>query len=128
SMEGTIGIQSQIITLDAFINNEISLADAKQKVTETNAFTLEALGRMKASGLIGAQSITTLDSYLAKLESLKGNILSDDKEVSKNAIAEFDQHVITLLEFAGELEEEGDSKVEEGAAGIANVINQVELN
>lgn len=128
SMEGTIGIQSQIITLDAFINNEISLADAKQKVTETNAFTLEALGRMKASGLIGAQSITTLDSYLAKLESLKGNILSDDKEVSKNAIAEFDQHVITLLEFVGELEEEGDSKVEEGAVGIANVINQVELN
>lgn len=128
SMEGTIGIQSQIITLDAFINNELSLADARKKVSETNEFTQEALGRMKASGLIGTQSITTLDSYLAKLETLKGTILSDDKEASKNAVAEFDQHVITLLQFVGELEEEGDSKVEEGAAEIANVINQVELN
>ncbi|SHG08515.1 methyl-accepting chemotaxis protein [Marinomonas polaris DSM 16579] len=128
SMEGTIGIQSQIITLDAFINNELSLADAKNKIAETNKFTQEALGRMKASGLIETQSITTLDNYLAKLETLKGKILSDDKENSKNAVAEFDQHVITLLEFVGELEEEGDSKVEEGAAGIANVINQVELN
>ncbi|MGO2513481.1 methyl-accepting chemotaxis protein [Marinomonas polaris] len=128
SMEGTIGIQSQIITLDAFINNELSLADAKNKIAETNKFTQEALGRMKASGLIETQSITTLDNYLAKLETLKGKILSDDKENSKNAVAEFDQHVITLLEFVGELEEEGDSKVEEGAEGIANVINQVELN
>ncbi|MBU2237082.1 MAG: hypothetical protein KJ868_03655, partial [Gammaproteobacteria bacterium] len=44
SMEGTIGIQSQIITLDAFINNELSLADAKNKIAETNKFTQEALG------------------------------------------------------------------------------------
>ena len=51
AMEGTIGIQAQIITLDAYISNEISLEDAKKKITEENAFTTEALDRMKNSGL-----------------------------------------------------------------------------
>jgi methyl-accepting chemotaxis protein len=128
AMEGTIGIQSQIITLDAFINNELSLADARNKIIETNKFTLEALGRMKASGLMETQALTTLDNYLAKLETLKGKILSDNKEISMSAVAEFDQHVETLLGFIEVLEEEGDSQVEKSAANLESVIHKVELN
>lgn len=128
AMEGTIGIQSQIITLDAYINNEISLADARNKIVETNEFTQEALGRMKNSGLIEKKAISTLDNHLATLETLKGKILSDSKETSTNAVKEFDQHVIKLLDFVEELEEEGDSQVEKGAAELANVINKIKLN
>lgn len=128
AMEGTIGIQSQIITLDAFINNEMSLTDAKNKIAETNEFTLEALGRMKASGLMAPKALTTLDNYLAKLEDLKGKILSDNKATSMNTVPEFDQHALTLLEFIETLEEEGDSQVEESAANLDNVISKVQLN
>ncbi|WP_111638707.1 methyl-accepting chemotaxis protein [Marinomonas shanghaiensis] len=128
AMEGTIGIQSQIITLDAFINNEMSLTDARNKMKETNAFTLEALDRMKNSGLIGTQALTTLDNYLATLETLKGRILSDNTEISTGAVAEFDQHVEKLLTFLEKLEEEGDSQVEIRAVNLENVINTVKLN
>jgi methyl-accepting chemotaxis protein len=128
AMEGTIGIQSQIITLDAFINNEMSLTDARNKMKEASAFTLEALGRMKNSGLMGTQALTTLDNYLATLETLKGRILSDNTEISTGAVAEFDQHVEKLLTFVEKLEEEGDSQVEIRAANLENVINTVKLN
>lgn len=128
AMEGTIGIQSQIITLDAFINNEITLKDAKAKILATNQFTQEALGRMKASGLMSSKGLTTLDDYLATLETLKGKILSDNTAISTNAIPEFDKHVVTLLAFIEKLEEEGDSQVEIGAANMSNVITKVELN
>ncbi|SBS29665.1 Methyl-accepting chemotaxis protein PctC [Marinomonas spartinae] len=128
AMEGTIGIQAQIIALDSFISNEASLEETKNKIAETNKFTLEALNRMKASGLMDPKELQTLDSYLATLESLKAQILSGDKESIAKTLTNFDEHVTTLLDFIEKLEEVGDSQVETRAAGLDTVIHNVELN
>lgn len=125
AMEGTIGIQSQIIALDAFIANEVSLDETKKKVSETSKFTLEALTRMKESGLMDPKALTTLDSYLATLETLKSQILSGDKDILLNTVASFDKHVTTLLDFISILEEEGDSQVEKRAKSLTTQINSV---
>ena len=128
AMEGTIGIQAQIITLDAYISNEISLEDERKKIAEENAFTVEALDGMKNSGLMSTSALTTLNNHLATLDTLKGRILSDNQETSLSAVDEFDQHVVKLLDFIEILEEEGDSQVEIRAANLDNVIHNVKLN
>jgi len=128
AMEGTIGIQAQIIALDAFLSNEVPLEETQKKVAETNEFTQEALNRMKNSGLMNPSDLQTLDSYLATLENLKAQLLSGDKETTSKAAANFDQHVTTLLDFIEKLEEAGDSQVEKRAASLDTVIHSVELN
>ncbi|MFM2486451.1 methyl-accepting chemotaxis protein [Celerinatantimonas yamalensis] len=128
AMEGTIGIQAQIIALDRYLFNEATLDQTKNKITETNEFTQEALNRMKASGLMSPDNLQTLDSNLTKFDALKSQILSGDKNDLSRTITNFDKQVETLLGLIEKLEKVGDSQVEKRAASLDTVIHNVDLN
>ncbi|AJQ96058.1 methyl-accepting chemotaxis protein [Gynuella sunshinyii] len=127
AMEGTIGLQQKIITLQQFGVGIIDKNTAGRRIEDSARFSDEAFTRLKESGLIQQGQISVLDRYLTEFDNLTQQLLNAPKEEYVGQLKVLSRHVDEMLQFIGELEEEGDSKVEKTAGELENVIAQINV-
>lgn len=110
AMEGTIGLQQQIIAINLLQDRPDEKEHAMQLLSEGKAMASEALGRMLAAGLMSSENVTELKQQQLHFEQARESLLANlsDPELLKT----FENTTTKLLVYLEEMEEEGDSKVE----------------
>lgn len=131
SMEGTIGLQGQIITLNsmAAAENQTTVNELKKRLEEDIALEEEALERMIGSGLFNGQLQGELSQMRTDFADVRSKMLSAiDKyhhSGSESGLMKASENLAStvegLLEFLEEMEELGDSKVENYASELETV-------
>jgi methyl-accepting chemotaxis protein len=110
AMEGTIGLQQQIIALQmlnlqpAQRTEHMKLLDAGSEMAD------EAMGRMVAAKLVTPSSVQQLQQIKQTFDESKNKLLADP--ANPEQVAAFGKVSEQLLAFLSILEEEGDSTVE----------------
>ncbi|WP_331351353.1 methyl-accepting chemotaxis protein [Cellvibrio sp. UBA7671] len=120
AMEGQIGLEGQIIVLQKLYYNEKSLAEMQSVLDAAIAMENDALGRMKASGLMGQATVSKLDQQLNNYHATRAALISK-LQAGTVATEEYNQlnsQLDGLLAFIGEMEEEADSKVESETGNV----------
>ncbi|WP_133251312.1 methyl-accepting chemotaxis protein [Pokkaliibacter plantistimulans] len=125
AMEGTIGIQAEIILLKDFAAGEIDLNKAHSKLEEAGQFTAQALTRMKEAALISPAQISQLDQHLQQFARAKEQLLSSTPDNRTQAASALSAQVETMLDFIDKLEADADSKVEATAGDLDVVIGSL---
>ena len=136
AMEGTIGIQRQMIEVYVLLEstNSSDRQSALERLEEAEATTAEALGRMVASGLIGAGDLKDFEEKKALYLAVRKQLISTNQGVIDGAInpqklvlakQEFMETAADFLESVAVLEELGDSQVESQQGGAAETVNTV---
>jgi len=133
AMEGTIGLQRQIISVIYIVNDENAGGVSKKLQTELSdarKFTMHAFTAMRDSKLIPQNDIDQLDDMLGQYRRAESDLLEANKKRLKNSDAQpafeksmgdFDAVAQQTLDFLAELEEVGDSQVESRATQIAGI-------
>jgi len=133
AMEGTIGLQAQIIDVINLTDphtpkNEIAMYYSA--LQNSKEFTDSALGEMRESGLIPEADLNQLDLRLQQFESAKSaalkihkDILAGtlEKEILLDNLDQFKKTYTELLKFMEQLEEIGDSQVENQMSTIVSI-------
>lgn len=110
AMEGTIGLQQQIIALQMLNlqpeqrTEHMALLDAGTEMAD------ESMGRMVAAKLVSPTSVAKLQQMKQSFDQAKTNLLVDP--ANPEQVAAFGKESRELLAFLSALEEEGDSTVE----------------
>lgn len=110
AMEGTIGLQQQIIAMQLLHlhpdkpQEHMALLDAGTEMAN------ESMDRMVAAKLVEPASVKQLNQFKQTFEQAKTALLANPEDPEQ--IAAFSEVSHKLLAFLSELEEEGDSKVE----------------
>lgn len=123
AMEGQIGLEAQIIVLQKLYYNEKSLAEVQAVLDDAIAMENEALGRMKASGLMGQATVSKLDQQLTTYHETRSALISK-LQMGTVATTEYNQlnnQLDVLLAFIGQMEEEADSKVESETGNVVQL-------
>lgn len=120
AMEGQIGLEAQIIVLQKLYYNEKSFTEVQTQLDDAIAMEAEALGRMKASGLMGQATVSKLDQQLSAYHATRSALVS---KLQGGALAaeEYNQlnsQLDELLAFIGSMEEEADGKVESETGNV----------
>src|SRR5688572_11470418 len=76
AMEGQIGLEAQIIVLQKLYYNEKSLTEMQSILNDAIAMENDALGRMKASGLMGQATVSKLDQQLNNYHATRAALIS----------------------------------------------------
>ncbi len=128
AMEGTIGIQSQVITLQRYASGGLTKQQAQSELVESSDLVNESFSRLKAAGLIESSQTQELDQQLAQFNQFKNALLSaTDAEKEKN-LALLMAHLDSMNNFIGALEEQGDQKVELTAQNLEQTISNIKLS
>ena len=123
AMEGVIGLQEQIIAIQAMSLEGADQASLLQRVADGEALADESLNRMMSAGLLASNLTDKLSERRRAFEQAKKQALTaqTQSDADEKAIAaRFSIATNELLEFIGELEEVADSKVENQASSIAD--------
>lgn len=123
AMEGTIGLQAELIATEEMLAGVISVAQGERDINEAVEGSTEALGRMVAAGLIPQNQVDEMNVKIKVYRDARIAVLSAYKNMNKaehmEHNAEFlqlekrlDQASRDLLGYLETLEESGDSKVE----------------
>lgn len=125
AMEGTIGLQGQLIELQRFASGEITKTKTLESLSEPTALTTESFQRLKEAGLIEPSKTKQLDVYLGKFESSKNALLNANDESRSEALSTLLTQFDNMQHFIGELEESGDAKVEKTAVELQGTIASI---
>jgi methyl-accepting chemotaxis protein len=110
AMEGTIGLQQQVIAL-LMLNQQPEKKAAHLIMLETGtAMADESMDRMIAAQLVSESSVAKLKQIKQSFNQAKSNLLNDP--ANPGQMAAFNEESQQLLAFLSKLEEEGDSTVE----------------
>ncbi len=109
AMEGTIGLQQQIIALQMLQHDPNSAAQAKDLLKDGQELAETALSRMLAAGLMSPSAVKTLKDEQQKFNVSRDNFIASQ---TPESFTSFSKDANTLLAFLEQMEEEGDSKVE----------------
>lgn len=119
-MEGSIGIEAQMLAVERFVSGAAGEKDARALLDEGYAMEQEALGRMGAAGLIDAETI-------GKLNLLRQNFLTQRHqlwqaqqrgEITPQLKDSYYRAANALLDYVEEVEALGDSQVESQVSGL----------
>ena len=145
SMEGTIGIQRQMLEVDRILAPGLTPAQIQHhhdELAKAISFADEALSRMRDSGFIDDRHLADLDRLLADETRVRDELLGQSKKMSassqsgddtpeavllKSAKDRYFEKTAELLDFVGELEELGDSQVENKTQEIAEITSGVKV-
>lgn len=116
AMEGTIGLQQQIIAINLMHDRPDGRQKAQELLDEGKAMADEALGRMIAANLMSSAETSELKQQKQAFEAAREQLLSNLS--SAESIATFEVETTKLLDYLEVMEEKGDSKVEEQFAVI----------
>jgi methyl-accepting chemotaxis protein len=120
AMEGSIGIQAQMLAVERFVSGAATEKDAQAQLDEGAAMEQKALRRMSGAGLIDANTIS-------KLNQLRNDFLDRRRELWEAHLLDAVTDEVTdayyvsanaLLECVAEVEELGDSQVESQMSGL----------
>lgn len=118
AMEGTIGLQQQIIALQLLQHNPTEQAKAKTIMDEGIEMASEALDRMLKAGLMSASAVSELKQRQQSFNASRDAYMSTPNDAN---FAAFASEADALLKFLEVMEEEGDSKVEAQFTVIADL-------
>jgi methyl-accepting chemotaxis protein len=118
AMEGTIGLQQQIIALQLLQHNPNEQAKAKNIMDEGIEMAGKALGRMLKAGLMSASAVSELKQRQQSFNTSRDKYMSEPNDAN---FAAFAAEADSLLKFLEVMEEEGDSKVEAQFTVIADL-------
>ena len=118
AMEGTIGLQQQIIALQLLQHNPAEQTKAKTIMDEGVEMAGEALDRMLKAGLMSSSAVTELKQRQQSFNASRDAYLSTPNDAN---FAAFGNEADALLKFLEVMEEEGDSKVEKQFTVIADL-------
>jgi len=136
AMEGTIGLQRQVITTFHAVSGK-DATDSKtlaRDMEKAQEFTAHAFTAMRKSALIPQKDIDKLDDMLKSYSEVEAQLLAAHERRFKDESAQADFHEAykqfrstsqEALEFLSELEEVGDSQVESKAGSITQTRNLV---
>lgn len=80
AMEGTIGIQSEILAVQKRLLLELSHQDAKRIISDNKSSTDEALNRMAQSGLMDNSEISEMGDALKQFRAKTGELLTSHED------------------------------------------------
>ena len=129
AMETTIGMQQQSLTIlqILFSNNQSDPEKSLKELTESRAFTQDAIDSMKKSGLIPTEQLDQLDKMLKDYQGVEAAVLQAKKahtqgEIDQAAFLEhyhrFEKITLEIGELLEKMEEFGDGRVEGEAENI----------
>jgi methyl-accepting chemotaxis protein len=123
AMEGQIGLEAQIIALQKVYYQEKSIGEMKTVLDDAIDMEREALGRMKASGLMGQTTVAKLDQMLGNYHGARTALIGklQSGSVASSEYAQLNSHLDELLEFIGGMEEEADAKVESETGNVGEL-------
>jgi methyl-accepting chemotaxis protein len=125
AMEGQIELEKQIIIVQRLQDKKISLATAREQMTNARAREIDALNRMKQTSLISPAQVQGLnqrmDVYHQSCDALMVLLGGENNEAVETAVRQFDSQVDGLLDFISEIEEVADGTVEGESKKIANM-------
>ncbi|MBF0277445.1 MAG: HAMP domain-containing protein [SAR324 cluster bacterium] len=110
AMEGTIGLQRQIIAIDQIMEGK-DTEKFRQDIIEGEAMEKEALGRMRATGLLPEDKIESLDLKLAEYRKFREKVLDDYNSFHKADLA-LSKGFGRFQKFMTNVEERGDGAIE----------------
>lgn len=118
AMEGTIGLQQQIIALQIVKQDHQQKNQSEIMLKDGIAMADEAIGRMLKAGLMSASSVSELKQRQQSFMQSRDAYLAS---LSEQDFSSFINETNALLKFLEVMEEEGDSKVEAQFAVIAEL-------
>ena len=120
AMEGQIGIQQEIISMQQLYYADVSVAQADTQLAAAADMANEALGRMKNSGLLKAATVKEFEQLLLQYQQHRDALYQKLKagQQPKDLYQSFQSSVASLLDFVGTMEEEADSAVESETANV----------
>lgn len=110
AMEGTIGLQQQIIAINLLQDRPDDKNHAMELLNEGKAMANEALGRMLAAGLMSPANVSELKQQQNNFERARESLLENLADPER--LKTFENTTSSLLVYLEKMEEEGDSKVE----------------
>lgn len=128
AMEGQIGIEAQIILLQKIYHQKMTASEADADYKAALEMETDALGRMKASGLMSKKTMEELDLEIHSFHSVRDelwNKLVSNQDASIEYV-KLDKQVAQLLDFIGLMEEEADGKVENETKNLDALRSKVE--
>lgn len=111
AMEGTIGLQQQIIAINLMHDRPDERQKAQELLDEGKAMADEALGRMMAANLMSSAEVAELKQQKQQFEIAREQLLQNLNAAAQ--IAAFEQVTGKLLDYLDVMEEKGDAKVED---------------
>ena len=118
AMEGTIGLQQQIIALQVLQHRPNELAKAKSIMDEGIEMADSALSRMLNAGLMSSSAVSELKRRQQSFNNTRDTYMASANDANFSAFA---NEADALLKFLEVMEEEGDSKVEAQFSVIADL-------
>lgn len=112
AMEGTIGIDAQMIAISEIIDGDVSLAEGQSDLREGKEMAEEALGRMAKAGLISTIELSELDKHRRDFQQASDALVSAFGQFD-HANQELNSNFYAFQKFMEEAEEIGDGAVEE---------------
>ena len=112
AMEGTIGVQAELLAVERLQTSALSGADAAKVMGDARQLSEEAFLRMKQSGLVPSENVSAFEDGFARFESTRDQLLGDHKAFStseKTLNESFDRFV----QFMSQVEAIGDGAVDE---------------
>ncbi len=130
AMEGQIGIQQEIISMQQLYHAEISAEQANTQLAAAGDMANEALSRMKNSGLLKAGTIKEFEQLWQQYQQNRDALYQQLKAglQSKDLYQSFQASVASLLDFVGTMEEEADSAVESETATVDSLQSSARWN
>jgi len=111
AMEGTIGLSAEMIAVEKILKG-YSFEEGVRAVNEGQEVADEAIGRLLNAGLMDQNEVDALLAQKDEYESLLDQTLTSYQNFDRIR-DEFDQHVEDFVRLGEEMEEIGDSAVEE---------------
>ena len=87
AMEGTIGIQEEMIAMERALLGEITHEEAKKGIEEAQAFGGEAIQRMLASGLMSDEEVNAVTAQIAVFRSKIDTLLKHHAVFEKHRLS-----------------------------------------
>lgn len=109
-MEGTIGLQQQIIAINMMNSRPDDFNKAKALLDEGKEMADSALGRMVAANLMSASEVAELTSQRRAFENARDLLLQNLSSAAQLTV--FEEATQALLSYLAVMEEKGDAKVE----------------
>ena len=130
AMEGTIGLQKQVIIIEEVINSDNHVASMKaheSEFSEAQDMTSEALQRLTSAGIMDNSMIAELNNYLEAFYLSQRNLVSallkpDAQRASiSSLITTYTQNRKSLISFLEHFEEIADGKVEDQVGNVESL-------
>ena len=111
AMEGTIGIEQEMLGIEWYLSGTHSKTKAKEMMDEGSVVSQEALNRMTNSGLIEKEKLIPFQNALEGYQSGKQQLL-DDFQSYQNSLNKLYKNFYEFQQIMEKAEEIGDGEVE----------------